>query len=133
MHDQKARTALSYVLIISWVILSAPQTRVQAAPEVWYGGTGSSNTIGRVTFDGQPLPGIHAIMCAQGMAVVGDEVWYGGIGSSNTIGRVTFDGQPLPGIPVGMYAEGICFVPEPATLSLLALGGLVLLHRRRRP
>jgi len=31
------------------------------------------------------------------------------------------------------YAVGILFIPEPTTLSLLALGGLAVIRRRRRP
>jgi hypothetical protein len=50
-----------------------------------------------------------------------------GIGGDNIVGHyITFD---------GVYSHGHGFVytiPEPATLTLLALGGLVLLRRRRR-
>ncbi len=42
---------------------------------------------------------------------------------------ITDGGLPLPG---GGVASPFPFAPEPATLSLLALGGLAVMRRRRR-
>ena len=69
------------------------------------------------------------------------EVFYGGV----SLGATTWakDGQTVNGIDVldiypstadasVMYYDDISLVPEPATMSLLALGGIALIRRRKR-
>ena len=59
----------------------------------------------------------------------GDEFTYNGIGSGGQ-SQVTHLGVRVSGGGSGNYGY-IDAIPEPGTLSLLALGGLMVLRRRR--
>jgi len=63
-----------------------------------------------------------------GLSLDGERVLGTGI-----LGGVWFDGTPWA-VPISQNAAGatILAIPEPATLSLLAVGGLAMLRRRRR-
>ena len=41
-------------------------------------------------------------------------------------------GAPRVDVPAGIVENGVMYIPEPATLSLLTLGGLALMRRRRK-
>jgi hypothetical protein len=54
-------------------------------------------------------------------------------GASHTTGAGTWGRNPEHDVPVGRNIRGVIeIVPEPVTLSLLALGGLAVVRRRRR-
>jgi len=99
--------------------------------EVWFGADDRPG-FARLTLDGTRLPDIPGSWSPTSIVVVGDEVWYG---SKYLIGirRCTFDGTPLPPISTNpCESSTLCLIPEPASLSLILLGGIVLSKRRKR-
>ena len=56
----------------------------------------------------------------------------GSFSSSNRHPRASFRGDSYPADEYNYYGFRVSEVPEPATLSLLALGGFAMLRRRRR-
>ena len=58
----------------------------------------------------------------------GTNCFWGIIGTADPVAQVTL--TPISGDAVGY--DDFVIVPEPATLSLLALGGLALLRRKRK-
>ncbi|HUU31358.1 MAG TPA: DUF5050 domain-containing protein [Phycisphaerae bacterium] len=50
---------------------------------------------------------------------------------NNVIRRANFDGSMPEDLVTGVDAYSVLIIPEPATLALLAFGGLLLLRRRR--
>ena len=85
----------------------------------------------RLALDGTALPSISTSWSPTSIVVVGDEVWYG---SKYFIGilRCTFDGTSLPSISTHPYeSTTLLLIPEPTSLLLLGLGGLMLNQKRR--
>jgi hypothetical protein len=69
---------------------------------------------------------------AAGLAISGNDLFVGDFGSG-TIGEYNLDGTPVnPSLITGLQNPvSIAVVPEPGTLSLLGLGGLIALRRAR--
>ena len=99
--------------------------------EVWF--CGINNWIGRMAFDGTILPKFAVGVSNVGdFALVGDEIWISNADTSGWIYRMTLDHVELPRILVpSVDVGGILVVPEPATLSLLVIGGLAMLRKKR--
>lgn len=102
-----------------------------------YGGPGNYGIVFRLTADGSKLPPLSDDL----PPVESDfEVIHGFTGApddgANPRGSLTMGDSGLYGMTTygGEYNHGTIFwiVPEPVTLSLLALGGLTLIHLRRR-
>ena len=88
--------------------------------------------------NGDTQPGCPVFWEIGSSAVLGSDTAFEGhilAGSSITLvhGATLLDGSALAGSSVAMDCNEItnCAVPEPATLSLLVMGGLALLRRRR--
>jgi hypothetical protein len=59
--------------------------------------------------------------------------WAQSIATTSTLAPGTYQFRAFIDDPANVDQVSVTIVPEPATLSLLALGGLALLRRRRRP
>jgi hypothetical protein len=75
-----------------------------------------------IMYGGQPIPGPADIIADMPLTSVGEYVVELYVFEGGTV----LDGAPLPG---GQY--GTFTIPEPMTMTLLGLGGLGLLRRRR--